>query len=444
MRITGIPANAMANSVASQSSRGAMIDEMLAIEASQVTTAKGKKDQTVAKKNGFATLDSLLGKLQASADDMKLPSGFRKLTVESSNPEILTGEITGPIEIGSHTLEIASMPRSQKALAMGFPDRDKTPVGFGFMNVISGDQSHEIVVEPNETLNDVARRINDTVGGVRATIVNTGSKDDPYRLMVSAMSPGADARVEIDPDTTFMDFGDKVSGQDLTGKFEGVDFRRNGSQIDELVGGLTLRAGKSAPGQEITVNVKHDVEKTAGSIKEFVSQYNGVHQFAKGTVAKENPTDAPVAIVGDSAVRQVNRSLQNALMSSNLADVGITTNAKTGELRLDEGKLKEALSNNYDGVMKIFASTDDGPGLASRLSDAIKSMKDKAAGGVGGRLRGLEQRIRNQDLDIQKKEQRLAERRTQLEKTLGNLDAKVAGLESQGHFLSTRFATANQ
>ena len=392
----------------------------------------------VSKKKEFSNLDSLLGKLQATADQMQHPSGFRKLTVESSDPDTLIGEITGPARVGSYDLEISSLARSEKSLSFGFPDKDKTPVGFGFMRVLSGDRVHDLVIEPGETLSGVASRINENVSGVRASVLNTGSKEDPFRLLVSSTDAGSEATIEIDPDTSFLEFKNQTKGQDLSAKFSGIDIRRNSNKIDELVEGLNLRALKASPGREVSINVRHDFDKTADSIKEFVSQYNEVQQFSKRQTSSEVGGSNGQSLAGESAVRQVNRTLHGALSAAPLTDVGITTNPKTGELRLDESKLKDALGKNYEGVMEIFASTEAGPGLASRLSDAIKSMKDKSSGVIGGRIKGIEQRIRAQDDEIQKKEERLGQRRAQLEKTLGNLDAKVAGIQSQGQFLSAR------
>jgi flagellar hook-associated protein 2 len=117
---------------------------------------------------------------------------------------------------------------------------------------------------------------------------------------------------------------------------------------------------------------------------------------------------------------------------------GLSTNPKTGELQLDENKLKEALTSNFDGVAKIFASSESGPGLAARMSDAIKSLQDRTTGAVATRMKGIDQRIKAQDQDIARKEERMTQRRTQLERTFAALDSKMATMNSQGQFLSAR------
>lgn len=442
MRINGLSSAMQPLASQGAMSGSSMIDEIVAQDSSQVAAAKDRREQVLTKKKEFGNLDSLLGKLQSTADQMKIPSSFRKLSVESSDPDILVGEITGPADVGSYDIEISAIARSEKMLSFGFPDKDQTPVGFGFMRVFSGDDGHDVVIEPGETLRDVASRINENVSGVRASIVNTGAKEDPFRLLVSSIEAGSEARIEIDADTSFLEFNKLKNGENLAAKYAGIDIRRDSNKLDELVDGLNLRAMKASPGQEVSITVRHDLDKTANSIKDFVSQYNEVQQFSKRQTSDDGASGSTSVLVGESSVRQVNRTLQGALSSAPLADIGITTNPKNGELSLDESKLKESLGKDYDGVMKIFASTDAGPGLASRLSDAIRSMKDKSSGVIGGRIKGIEQRIRQQDQEIQKKEERLGQRRAQLEKTLGNLDAKIAGMQGHGQFLNARLQSS--
>lgn len=438
MRINGLSSGMQPNAAMGSPMGTSMVDEIMAVDSSQVTAAKGRRDQVLAKKKEFGNLDALLTKLQSTADQMKAPSAFQKFSVDSSAPDILVGEITGPVRVGSYDLEINSLARSEKSLSFGFPDKDKTPVGFGFMRVFSGDEGHDVVIEPGETLRDVASKINENVSGVRASVINTGTTEDPFKLLVSSVDSGMEARIEIDPDTSFLEFKKQVQGQDLSAKFSGIDVRRPSNKLDELVDGLNLKALKAAPGQEVSINVRHDLDKTASSINEFVAQYNEIQQFSKRQSSASEGVVGASALSGESSLRQVNRTLQGAVAAVPLADIGITTNPKTGELRLDEAKLKDALSKDYDGVMKIFASTEAGPGLASRLSDAIKGMKDKSSGIIGARMKGIDQRIKQQDEDIQKKEERLGQRRLQLEKSLGNLDAKVATMQGQAQFLKDR------
>jgi flagellar hook-associated protein 2 len=416
----------------------AMVDQIIAAESAPVESSKQRRAADVAKKTEFQSLDSLLSKLQGTADNIKIPSGFRKLAVDSTHPDIISGTVSGSAEIGSYEMEVSGLARSDKQLAIGFPDKDNSEVGFGFMRVGVKGSMHEVIIDPGSTLNDVAVKINETSKGVRAAIINTGAKVDPFRLLVASLESGDEAVVEMDPDTTFAEFKSQVSGKNLDVKFEGVDVKRKTNALDDLIDGVNLKVAKAEPGTNVTVNVRHDLDRTSEGVKDFVKQYNEVQSFSRIQGQKDASTGLAGQLTGDGSLRLVSRSLQSAVSGVSLAAAGITTNPKNGELQIDEAKLRDALASNYDGVANLFANSEQGPGLAARMSDVIRGLQDRTSGAVATRLNGMDQRIKAQDKDIAHKEERMEQRRVQLQKTYANLDSKISGMQSQGQMLAGR------
>ena len=204
---------------------------------------------------------------------------------------------------------------------------------------------------------------------------------------------------------------------------------------------MNLKASKAAPGTNVTINVRHDVDKTADGVREFVKNFNEIQSFGRKQSQVDPATGRAGQLSGDSSMSQVTRSLQSSMSGLPISVAGLSTNPKTGELQLDENKLKEALTGDFDGIAKIFASSESGPGLAARMSDAIKSLQDRTSGAVATRMKGIDQRIKAQDQDIAHKEERMTQRRAQLQKTFASLDTKMATLNSQGQFLSGRMGS---
>ena len=419
-------------------SSSSMVEKIVASESAPIESSKQRRESIVAKKNEFQNLDTLLSKLQGTADSLKMPSGFRKLILDSSHPDIISGSVSNLAEVGSYEMEVSSLARSDKQLAVGFPDKDKTEVGFGFMRVGLKGALHEVVIEPGSTLRDVAAKINDSSQGVRASIVNTGATEDPYRLLVSSLEAGEDAITDIDSDTSFTEFKNQVKGIGLAVNFEGVNVKRKSNALDDLIDGVNLKVAKAEPGTNVTVNVRHDVDRTSEGVKDFVKQYNEVQSFSRKQGQKDAATAQTGQLTGDGALRRVSGSLQAAVASVSLVAAGVTTNPKNGELQIDDAKLREALTTNYEGVANLFATGEHGPGLAARMSDAIKGLQDRTSGAVPTRLKGMDQRIKAQDKDIAHKEERMEQRKIQLQRTYANLDSKMAGMKSQGQMLSAR------
>ena len=439
MRVTGSNPLSAVDRVGHAGPGSDIVDRIIEAESLPIQSAKQRLSESSAKKSEFQNLSKLLSTLANTADGMKNPSGFRKLLAESSHPDILEASVGDYAEVGSYEVEVEGLARSERHLAIGFPDKDKTPVGFGHMRVSLGDHGEDLDLAPGSTLQDVVTKINDRAMGVRASIINTGDGSDPFKLLVSSGHTGEAAQIHIDPDTTFLELGTQIKGQDLNAKFEGVDIKRSENALNDLIGGVNLKAMKAAPGTNVTVNVRPDVDRTADGVRDFVKNYNEIQNFSRKQATVDSATGSAGALSGDGAVRQVSRSLQNAMGSASMGSVGITTNPKTGELQIDETKLKDALTKDYQGVSNIFASTEQGPGLAEKLSSAIKGLQDRSTGAVATRIKGLDQRIKTQDQNIARKEERLSTKRAQLERTFASLDSKMASMNLQGQALNSRF-----
>lgn len=427
-----------------------MIDKIMDGDRMPIDSAKQRRDRVSSDRKDFKSFDGLLESFGKSLDGLKTKTSFTKLSLESSHPDLIEGAASALAQPGSYEFEVEGLARPHRELAFGFADADKTPVGFGFMRVGVADNLHDITIPPGSTLRDVAQKINDTSDGVKAMVINTGHKEDPFRLLVSSVDSGKDAVISIDPDTTFTEFKGIVAPQDLRVKFEGVDVRRDANKLDDLIDGVSLRAKRAEPGTQVQIDIKQDLEKTGQGIQDFVKQYNEIGAFARAQATVNANTGKAGPLSGDSALRSSIRKLQNNIGSTrggaaglSLADIGITTDPHSGSLKVDDNKLKEALTKDYDGVASLFANSENGPGLAQRLSDSIRGLRDRQSGAVTLRLKGMDQRIKQQENDISRSEERLAAKRTRLERSFAAVDAKISGMQNTSEFLNARFSGGN-
>ncbi|TWW09798.1 hypothetical protein E3A20_10780, partial [Planctomyces bekefii] len=119
----------------------------------------------------------------------------------------------------------------------------------------------------------------------------------------------------------------------------------------------------------------------------------------------------------------------------------LKTNAKTGELEIDESKLKAALQNDYGSVANLFVAHENGRGLAARMSEVIKNFQDPVHGVLKTRLKGLNDSIRGQDQQIERQQQRLDQRRATIEGQIAAMERRVTSLQAQGDFLAARLGS---
>jgi flagellar hook-associated protein 2 len=423
-----------------------LVEGLIEAERIPIDQVKKRREKVVEEKTEFEKLNTMLTELDTAATSLKTKADFYKMKVESSHPDIMEGTVSNAALLGNYEFEVRSMARNEKELAFGFPDKDKTPVGFGYMLIEREDmEPAEVIVEPGATLQDVAQQINDAQAGVRAMVINTKFSPDSYRLVVISEKSGTESRISIDPDTTFMEFKEQVTGKSLDVLFEDVPVTDDDNILDELVEGVSFNVKRAEPGTRIQINVVNDLDLTMESIKGFVDKYNQIVKFA--AAQSQDPTQGdPGRLSGDASVRQVMRQLQGAVSPvtqtsgkyRTLADVGIITNAKTGELQMDDTKVRAALSEDYDGVAQLFIRTNSGDGLGERIAERLKTFRDPAAGVIKSRIRGIDKIIENQDKDIVRRERALEDKEQAIKRRFASLEGQMNDLQAQGSFLSAR------
>lgn len=428
-----------------------IVDQLVEASKMPLEAVKKRKEKLEMDKKEFEQLGTLLNDFDASLGGLKTKTDFYKLKLESSHPDIIEGTVAAGALLGSYELEVRSMAKTEKELAYGFPDKDETSVGFGYMLIErEGKEPAEIVVEPNTTLQDLANQINDTNSGVKAMVINTKYQPDPYRLLVVSEESGKEAKISIDEDTTFMEFKEQVTGRNVEVLFEDVPITDEDNILEELISGVSLTVKRSEPGTRVQVSIVHDNDATLEGIKEFVDKYNAILGFAHSQYQENPDTGKLGTLASDSALKMIVRQLQSSIVRiptssskyNTLADIGITTNPKSGELNFSEAKVKEALADDYDSVARLFIRTSNSEGVAQVMAEKLKSFRDPVSGVLKTKTRGFERIIENQDKEIERKERLLAQKEQSIRRQFTSLEGNLSSMQAQGDFLKSRLGGA--
>ncbi len=426
-----------------------MVDQLIEAQKIPVNRAKERKEETVSLKKEFDNLQGLLNDLDSSLNGLKTRLDFEKLKLDSSHPDIIDGEVSPGALLGTYEMEVRSLARNEKELAYGFPDKNETPVGFGFMAIENeeGGDPIEIVVEPYTTLEKLANQINDTNSGVKAMVINTKYEPDPYRLLVISEKSGKETKFYIDEDTTFLEFKEQVTGRNLDVLFEDVPVTDDDNILEDLIGDVSLQVRRSEPGTRVQVSIVHDIDATLEGIKGFVEKYNTVAEYINGQFQQDGETGQYGPLSGEQSIKMIMRQLQQALQTfpkggqkfSTIAEIGITTDPKSGKLRMDESKVRAALSEDYDSVAQLFIRGERFSGVAEHLAQKLKLLRNPSYGVLKSRSRGLERIIKTQDQDIERRERQLQAREQGIRRQFSALENNLANLNAQGNFLKQRF-----
>ncbi len=152
---------------------------------------------------------------------------------------------------------------------------------------------------------------------------------------------------------------------------------RASNVVDDVVPGLTLTLTGTNDGQPVTVSVTPDTDGVKEKINDFVTKFNAVKTYLNATRATTPETQKSGVLQGSYAATLIEGRLQDIIVNmapgfvygtdayTTLGQVGMSTvgegdDDSLGTLTVDDAKLTDALTANFDAVIKLFASSAGG------------------------------------------------------------------------------------
>ncbi|MFD1690755.1 flagellar filament capping protein FliD [Azotobacter chroococcum] len=138
----------------------------------------------------------------------------------------------------------------------------------------------------------------------------------------------------------------------------------------------------SATGDAQTLTVERDTASIKSAIDSFVTAFNALDSTTDSLTSYDADSGKAGTLLGDSTLRGVQSRLRQAITGGldegtyrYLSDLGISLQLD-GTLKVDDGKLTEALEGDLADVQALFVGTTDKPGLAATLSDTLDDILD--------------------------------------------------------------------
>ncbi len=181
-----------------------IIDAIMALERRNTVFLE---IQQVEKQSTITALQSLQAKffaLNSQLGQLKRASTFEKGMVQSSDGAVLSASANGRVPTGTYDLQVIQLARNHQIASQGFASVDESTFGTGDISITVGNGSEQVITveSDNNNLQGIKNAINDARIGVTATIVNDGSSSDPYRLILTGDSTGAENKIVINSNLT--------------------------------------------------------------------------------------------------------------------------------------------------------------------------------------------------------------------------------------------------
>lgn len=265
-----------------------------------------------------------------------------------------------------------------------------------------------------------------------------------------------------------------VLGKNAIFTLNGASMERDSNKFD--INGITFNLIATG---DTTATVEQDTDAIYNSIKEFVDTYNGTIKLLNNRLTEEKVEGAVSDTLrmqgllrGDSTVMSIRTQLRQAATQQIsgldskydlLSEIGISTTSVnfgiSGELEIDESKLKEAIQNDPNAVRDLFFKDLDGDekvddnetGMAVELFRVVDTYISTATSSVNGvtikegilpsRMDSIDRLVDDYNDQIESYEKRLEKVEARYWQKFNAMEQAMQQLNSQASWMSSQLAS---
>lgn len=383
-------------------------------ESVQIKPLTLKIDKNTKKQADITALTTLVSTLKTSYADVANETAMLKRTVTAAGSGSVTANVEAGVAEQTVRLSVSQLAQVDSYQSKGFKSRSDTLTGITSdqsLTLSVGDKSVDIKVGASTTLEDIINQINDGAGdAIKASIVNTGGENG-YKIILQSKESGEKNQIKFSVkgsdqaaadgakkvlsalgfnatetavtddqgNTTGFDFSldftkseakQLQKAQDAKFNFNGIDITRSSNSVDDLIVGVTFNLNNvdeknSTTGalKESVITIGKDTDAVVKSLKSMVTAYNDLISNISTATSYDRENGVAGTLNGMSEITGIKRKLQNLFESSNsdgksLQNFGFSFTEK-GVLSVDESKLKDTISKDYEGFKSFFTNSTE-------------------------------------------------------------------------------------
>lgn len=371
-----------------------LVEDLVSVQkAPQQNRLDARTEQATAQLSAYGVLKSALADFQSQLTPLADPAIFNAKAINVPTTDLVTfNSLTSEAQAGNYQLEVEQTAASQ-SLAFNLTETDASQAlgqtGTLTFNIGSWDDlatvftqssqpSFDVVISDDDSLSDIADKINAADANVLASVI---SIDGKLQLLVSAES-GEDNALQITSDvggelknfeynppqtTPNPDVTLTQQGKDSIFKLNGLQITRSNNNITDVVPGLDFTLEKADIGTNVGFSISADKSSAQTAIESFVEAYNtllGVIKPLIGVSTDENNNTVTGGLAKDGTAKNLVRNLGLAISNTvngldplggftALAAVGVTTQLD-GTLTIDDEQFSKVISENFAQLAGLF------------------------------------------------------------------------------------------
>ena len=380
-------------------------------------TKKVEEDTT--KQKDLTEIKTKLLSFQTAVSSLADATVFAKRKVVASVTDNPAASLTANSGVALQSMDVNVTQLAQKDVyqSQGFSNDsgfvNASLTGEANLTFFSNGKEYTVKVDKNTTYRDLADKINDATGGeIVAKIVNTGEKNNPYRLTLTSKDTGEDNAIsfyagkkdtsgkyqednnakdifkklgwelddskQVDPSKDKKGYGvkDKAmhiqTAQNAEFTLDGIKMFRSSNTVTDLGVGMTLTLNKKG---EINFDVQQDFEGVTKAMQDLVDAYNALVVNLNTATDYNSETKTAGTLQGVSEVNSIRTNILGGLFDSqvvngtvedangnkvsakvmlSMQDFGLSLN-DAGTLDFDSSKFEKKVKEDPDSTESFFS-----------------------------------------------------------------------------------------
>jgi flagellar hook-associated protein 2 len=380
-----------------------VVNKLMAIEKQPVKALEKKKNILGQQADAWREMNTRLNALKEAADALQSTEMFRSRTATLTNNDAFA--VTSATGAGLNHYDI-TVKKLSKGHSLTSDAKNSKDVALRMRGTFKID-GQAVEVEPTDSLQKIADKINQTPVNITASIVQVNK--GKYKLAIVSKNSGETSKI------TFKDGG---------------------------IGRGVLTSSR--------VTIELDYDKIIAAVRNLVEKYNDVMDYIN-----QNSGRTGSALFSSSTLMNIQNDLRRTLrpqISGLQDDIGLLDlvgikgsagidGAKSGHLELDENLLRKKLDKNIDGIAKLFGATDEN-GVFKKMYDVLFDITG-TGGLIGNQIKASGRQVTDLNKQIATAEERLEAKKQNYYRKFNAMEQALASLQNQGKWMAAQLSTIN-
>ncbi len=307
----------------------------------------------------------------------------------------------------------------------------------------------------------VVSAINSANTGVTASLVDTGTGSNTYRILLSGQS-GSDGvfTVTSTPDLGFQDTANVLqSAQDSIISYDGLTVTRSSNAINDVIDGATLNLLDTSA-SVVRLTIASDTSTFQSSIENVVGKYNDLNTLFGDLTDEDSDITLAGALSNDtSVVRFLKDKIKDSVFGTSstpsggitsIRDLGVSVN-QYGTMTFSTTDYDSAVLTNYDNIVTMLTANTSGESLystsAKGLAQDVATVLDQFTvvdGLVSVRETNATSNLTDHEAELTALETRMDKVYQRYRRQFAAMETLMATLDTTKEYLTAQFETLSK